>query len=181
MSWINTPLARCFWPIKAGPSLFCWPMRSQRFCVDQSEGGLVMWIQTTRHSSCQLEESEHNPSEALCSISHISRSLNMKGVMFNIDNGYLEGLCRGFKNGEGLSQVNWTMNFLSSYNFDKSRKNNKLYQSQECSVKTTTWTWYSARHWKTWSSTCSRQTMETSSPVKALCRCVQKSPLQDFH
>ena len=24
----------------------------------------------------------------------------MKGVMFNIDNGYLEGLCRGFKNGE---------------------------------------------------------------------------------
>ena len=23
----------------------------------------------------------------------------MKGVMFNIDNGYLEGLCRGFKNG----------------------------------------------------------------------------------
>ena len=62
----------------------------------------------------------------------------MKGVMFNIDNGYLEGLCRGFKNGEGLSQVNWTMNFLSSYNFDKSRKNNKLYHSQECSVKTTT-------------------------------------------
>ena len=24
----------------------------------------------------------------------------MKGVMFNIDNGYLEGLCRGFKNGK---------------------------------------------------------------------------------
>ena len=24
---------------------------------------------------------------------------NMKGCMFNIDNGYLEGLCRGFKNG----------------------------------------------------------------------------------
>ena len=23
----------------------------------------------------------------------------MKGHMFNIDNGYLEGLCRGFKNG----------------------------------------------------------------------------------
>jgi hypothetical protein len=23
----------------------------------------------------------------------------MKGCMFNIDNGYLEGLCRGFKNG----------------------------------------------------------------------------------
>ena len=43
----------------------------------------------------------------------------MKGVMFNIDNGYLEGLCRGFKNGEGLSQVNWT---ITSYNFDKSTK-----------------------------------------------------------
>ena len=52
----------------------------------------------------------------------------MKGVMFNIDNGYLEGLCRGFKNGEGISQVNWAMIFLSSYNFDKSTKNNNLYQ-----------------------------------------------------
>merc|ERR1712018_1005368 len=27
------------------------------------------------------------------------RGFIMKGVMFNIDNGYLEGLCRGFKNG----------------------------------------------------------------------------------
>ena len=26
----------------------------------------------------------------------------MKGHVFNIDNGYLEGLCRGFKNGEEL-------------------------------------------------------------------------------
>ena len=39
--------------------------------------------------------------------------------MFNIDNGYLEGLCRGFKNGEGISEVNWAVIFLSSYNFDK--------------------------------------------------------------
>ena len=28
------------------------------------------------------------------------RGFIMKGVMFNIDNGYLEGLCRGFKNGK---------------------------------------------------------------------------------
>ena len=35
----------------------------------------------------------------------------MKGVMFNIDNGYLEGLCRGFKNGEGISEVNWAVIF----------------------------------------------------------------------
>ena len=28
-----------------------------------------------------------------------SQNLTMKGHMFNIDNGYLEGLCRGFKNG----------------------------------------------------------------------------------
>ena len=27
----------------------------------------------------------------------------MKGHMFNIDNGYLEGLCRGFKNGTQLT------------------------------------------------------------------------------
>ena len=39
--------------------------------------------------------------------------------MFNIDNGYLEGLCRGFKNGGGISQVNWAVIFLLSYNFDK--------------------------------------------------------------
>ena len=26
-------------------------------------------------------------------------SVEMKGHIFNIDNGYLEGLCRGFKNG----------------------------------------------------------------------------------
>ena len=25
--------------------------------------------------------------------------IRMKGYIFNIDNGYLEGLCRGFKNG----------------------------------------------------------------------------------
>ena len=48
--------------------------------------------------------------------------------MFNIDNGYLEGLCRGFKNGEGISEVNWAMIFLSSYNFDKSTKNNAFLQ-----------------------------------------------------
>ena len=58
--------------------------------------------------------------------------------MFNIDNGYLEGLCRGFKNGEGISEVNWAVIFLSSYDFDKSTKNNNHYQPQECSVKTTT-------------------------------------------
>ena len=29
----------------------------------------------------------------------------MKGVMFNIDNGYLEGLCRGFKNGEWRKKI----------------------------------------------------------------------------
>ena len=44
--------------------------------------------------------------------------------MFNIDNGYLEGLCRGFKNGEGISEVNWAVIFLSSYNSDKRTKNN---------------------------------------------------------
>ena len=32
--------------------------------------------------------------------------------MFNIDNGYLEGLCRGFKNGEGISEVNWAVIFF---------------------------------------------------------------------
>ena len=29
----------------------------------------------------------------------------MKGHMFNIDNGYLEGLCRGFKNGGFLDFI----------------------------------------------------------------------------
>jgi hypothetical protein len=33
------------------------------------------------------------------------RGRAMKGCMFNIDNGYLEGLCRGFKNGEWVVSV----------------------------------------------------------------------------
>jgi hypothetical protein len=31
--------------------------------------------------------------------SELCTKARMKGCMFNIDNGYLEGLCRGFKNG----------------------------------------------------------------------------------
>ena len=37
----------------------------------------------------------------------------MKGHMFNIDNGYLEGLCRGFKNGI-LRQVNYSFMLFDS-------------------------------------------------------------------
>ena len=41
----------------------------------------------------------------------------MKGVMFNIDNGYLEGLCRGFKNGEWRKKTKdiFMANFIVIY------------------------------------------------------------------
>ena len=58
--------------------------------------------------------------------------------MFNIDNGYLEGLCRGFKNGEDISQVNWAVIFCQVITLIKAPKNNNLYQPQECLVKTIT-------------------------------------------
>ena len=46
----------------------------------------------------------------------------MKGVMFNIDNGYLEGLCRGFKNGEDISQVNSAVIFCQVITLIKAPK-----------------------------------------------------------
>ena len=49
----------------------------------------------------------------------------MKGVMFNIDNGYLEGLCRGFKNGEDISQVNSAVIFCQVITLIKAQKTNK--------------------------------------------------------
>lgn len=49
----------------------------------------------------------------------------MKGHMFNIDNGYLEGLCRGFKNGI-LKQTDY-LNLVQCETLDgkKERKNDQ--------------------------------------------------------
>ena len=81
--------------------ILCWPIRGRASHVN------------TDHQTQQLSTWGKWAQSfwGTFSISYISRSLNMKGVMFNIDNGYLEGLCRGFKNGESISQVNWAVIF----------------------------------------------------------------------
>ena len=59
----------------------------------------------------------------------------MKGHMFNIDNGYLEGLCRGFKNGV-LRQADYlnlvqceTLDGEFNLNINRKNENIKLFVS----------------------------------------------------
>ena len=99
--------------------------RPRCLCVHQSEAATVMWIkhkvvtitpppQLSSHTTqllvflnCVL-----NSPPWFLNFLQIVRSLHkMKGHSFNIDNGYLEGLCRGFKNGESeqLVIVEWKL------------------------------------------------------------------------
>ena len=100
------------------PETLCWPIRGRASHVN------------TDHQTQQLSSWGKWAQSfwGTFSISYISRSLNMKGVMFNIDNGYLEGLCRGFKNGEDISQVNSAVIFCQVITLIKAPKNNNLYQ-----------------------------------------------------
>ena len=54
----------------------------------------------------------------------------MKGHMFNIDNGYLEGLCRGFKNGI-LKQADY-LNLVQCETLEGKKAGSKMKTCDTC-------------------------------------------------